>query len=75
MKFGLTCMPSQWEHCVAPASAAISQLQTGVSVEEQPLGGHSQATDCSETESPQMAVPEQGKKIDTRNNKYFSSIP
>lgn len=53
---------------MAPASAAISQPQTGVSVEEQSLGGHSQATDCSETESPRMAVPEQGKNVDTRND-------
>ena len=53
---------------MAPASAAISQLQIEVSVEEQSPGGHSQATDCSETESPWMAVPEQGKNVDTIND-------
>lgn len=60
---GLTCMPPQWERVVALGSASISQFQTSVSVERQVLGGHFQATACSETASPLTVEPDQKYKV------------
>ena len=56
---GLTCMPPQREHEVALGSVSISQFHTSVSVERQVLGGHFQATACSETASPLTVEPDQ----------------
>ena len=59
VRLGLTCMPPQREHVVTLGSASISQFQTSVSAERQVLGGHFQATVCSETASPLKVEPAQ----------------
>ena len=52
-------MPPQREHEVALGSVSIFQFHTSVSVERQVLGGHFQATACSETASPLTVEPDQ----------------